>query len=172
MDIDLTSAVAYSIYLVWLACGRLDFALHQRTSISTTSGVAESVLHGVQIGIIGAGAVAWLAMLPSWANGLLLVFLGTAHAVAGYLDTKSADQVRRISPLEQHVHSVLDIAPWVFIGWALASATPGWLFSWDPRETYVWGAVLLPALPMVIVPWLREIRGAIAARRRSRQLSP
>ena len=57
-------------------------------------------------------------MAPAGKTLSLVTFLALlvlAHAIAGYFDTVSADG-RRISPAEQHVHSVLDAAPWVLLG--------------------------------------------------------
>lgn len=62
----------------------------------------------------------------------------------GYLDTASADRRRRISPAEQHVHSVLDAAPWILLVWVGWLAQPQWAFRAQPAAPEV--AALLVVL--------------------------
>src|SRR5690606_35373835 len=55
---------AYAGYLAWLAAGSLDFIQHRRTDLARTSGLAGSRWHAVQIGLLGGGVLAWLALAP------------------------------------------------------------------------------------------------------------
>ena len=111
----MSAIVIACVYALWLAAGSLDFHFHRRTDLPHTSAMRESLLHGVQLLLIGSGMLAWLLLENTLSLVALLTGLVIAHAVAGYLDTVSADGCRRISPAEQHVHSVLDAAPWVLL---------------------------------------------------------
>lgn len=151
------------LYAIWLLAGTVDFHFHRRTDIAHTSGLRESALHGVQLALIGAGVLAWLALAPSRGLVLLLFALVTMHAVVGYLDTVSADGRRRISPAEQHVHSVLDTAPWVFLVWIAMQAEPAWTLQAQSAPPWLWWGSLLPAVVVVGIPWLYELRRCLAA---------
>lgn len=120
------------VYAVWLAAGALDFHFHRRTDLPHTSAMRESLLHGLQLLLIGSGVLAWLVLESTWLLVTLLAVLVIAHAIAGYLDTVSADGRRRISPAEQHVHSVLDAAPWVLLGGVAWQAEPRWAVNVAP----------------------------------------
>ncbi|HEY0335099.1 MAG TPA: hypothetical protein VGC74_15555 [Stenotrophomonas sp.] len=127
-------ALAYAGFLFWIIAGLSDFALHRRSDLAHTSGLAESSLHLVQLGLIGGSVAAWWALAPSWGAWCVAAALVLAHAVVGYLDTRSAYGKRAIVPLEQHVHSVLDAAPWIFLGgYATQLVVPGLGLHWQPR---------------------------------------
>src|SRR4051794_16430196 len=53
MDTFVWSLLGYVVYPAWLLVGVLDYAMHQRTHIATTSGVPESALHVAQAAQIG-----------------------------------------------------------------------------------------------------------------------
>ncbi|HEL5052657.1 TPA: hypothetical protein UOA92_000420 [Stenotrophomonas maltophilia] len=144
------------LYVLWLAAGTLDFHFHRRTDLPHTSGLRESTLHGVQLGLVWSGVLAWLLLAETRALALLLAVLAAAHAIAGYLDTASADGRRRISPAEQHVHSVLDVAPWLFVLWVAHHAEPSWALQWRPASAQEWVLTLLPAV-VVVFSWLWEL---------------
>jgi len=157
--------LAYVIYLAWLGFGCLDFAIHRRTALPRTSGVRESALHGLQLILVGTGVVLWAAFDSSRAVVALVGCLAAAHVAAAYADTVVADHARRVTPLEQHVHSVLDIAPWAFVGYIAWTAEPTWTLTWQPQPLWVWVALVLPTLPTVLLPWMAEFRAAWLARR-------
>ena len=165
------SAIAAGVYALWLAAGWLHFHFHRRTGRPHTSAMRESLLHGVQLLLIGSGVLAWLLLENTLSLVTFLALLVLAHAIAGYFDTVSADGRRRISPAEQHVHSVLDAAPWVLLGWVGWQAHPRWSLDAKPAAPGVWWLVLLPALGVVVLPWLWELRQCLRARRQRRQAS-
>jgi len=108
--------------------------------------------------------LAWLLLADTRALALLLTVLAAAHAIAGYLDTASADRRRRISPAEQHVHSVLDVAPWLFVLWVAHDAEPAWALRWNPAPAQDWALTLLPAM-VVALSWLWELQHCLRADR-------
>jgi len=163
----MSAIVIACVYALWLAAGSLDFHFHRRTDLPHTSAMRESLLHGVQLLLIGSGVLAWLLLENTLSLVALLAGLVIAHAVAGYLDTVSADGRRRISPAEQHVHSVLDAAPWVLLAWVGWQAHPRWSLEVKPAAPDVWWLPLLPALGLVVLPWLWELRQCVRARQRT-----
>ncbi|MHC1652216.1 hypothetical protein ACODUL_02810 [Stenotrophomonas maltophilia] len=159
----MSAIVMACVYGVWLAAGSLDFHFHRRTDLPHTSAMRESLLHGVQLLLIGGGVLVWLALENTLSLVAILGLLVISHAVAGYFDTVSADGRRRISPAEQHVHSVLDAAPWVLLGWVAWQVQPRWSFNAEPAAPEVWWLVLLPALALVVLPWVWELLQCLRA---------
>ena len=166
--------LAYGAYLVWLSAGLGDFLCHWRTDLPHTSGVAESATHLVQLGLLAAAVVLVLAFEVGPTSALLLLALVIAHAAVGYLDTRIAFDKRRVLlPIEQHLHSVLDMAPIVALAWVVISTWPAATRSDWPLQSrqhalpvVVWLAVLVPAAVLCVGPALIEFRAAWAAQRR------
>lgn len=161
----MSGAVMAVLFALWLLAGTLDFHFHRRADIAHTSGLRESVLHGLQLALIGAGVLAWLALADTWGLAAVLGVLAAAHAVVGYLDTASADGRRRISPAEQHVHSILDMAPWMFLGWIVWRSQAQWTLAWQPAPPSLWSAGLVSATLIVGAPWLYELMLCVRATR-------
>lgn len=162
---------AYAGYILWLCAGLADFTLHWREDLAHTSGWSESRLHLLQLALIGSGVMLWLYLQPSWPVLLLQTLLVVAHAGVGYRDTRIAYPLRRIGPLEQHVHSVLDMAPWfalIALAGIGAAAMDGWNWRLALREPWPEAMaqlrMLLPAVALVALPALFEARAAWRAR--------
>lgn len=168
----MTAAALYAGYLFWLSCGLVDFILHRRTGIAHTSGVRESALHLVQLALIGAGLALGLLLALTPASLLLIGLLVAAHAVVGYLDTRSAYGLREIGPAEQHIHSVLDMAP--VIGLVLsailfADLRGSGLHERQPAAGFgLWSLIVAPALLLCGLPALLEFRSALRVHRERR----
>lgn len=168
--------MAYCGYLVWLLAGLADFICHWRTDLRHTSGVAESATHLVQVGLLGAAIVLGLAFETGRLVLLLMLALVVVHAAVGYLDTRIAFGRRRVLlPIEQHVHSVLDMAPIAAFACVAMLSWPsvvedGWqLEARRPRVPMViWLAVLVPAMLLCAVPALAEFRAAWMAKSAAR----
>lgn len=164
--------IAWVAYLAWLSCGLCDFIAHRRTDLPHTSGLAESAAHLVQLVLLGVAVVSGLGFETGRGSSLILLILVVAHAVVGYVDTRIAFAAPRVvSPFEQHIHSVLDMAPVVALAWLLASTWPaalagGWaLQARQPMPSAAaWIAVLAPPVMLCIAPALLEFRAAWRAR--------
>jgi len=155
------------LYVLWLAAGAMDFWLHGTSSIESTSGIPESRLHLAQIAILGLATVLWLGFQASHGLFAILLALVCLHAITGYWDTRVAYPTRAIRPLEQHVHSVLDLAPWVATG-AVYSSLPsdhvGPALAFDPAPAALWAFALVPAMLLVVLPALGELRRCLSYR--------
>lgn len=167
------AVLAYAGYLTWLLAGLGDFACHRRQHLAQTSGAAESAMHLVQLALLGAVVVIWLAFEPSLTTLGLQAVLVCAHAVAGYLDTRVAYGRRAIPPVEQHLHSVLDMAPWIALAVLLVSEgrlaqETGWvtaLRTFDADHLRLCGLVLLPPLLLCVLPASLEFLHAMRVAR-------
>jgi ABC-type amino acid transport system permease subunit len=113
MDIHdlLARSLLYGVLPAWLVAGFLDYICHRRTNIELTSGMGEARLHVIQyLQIVVATGIALCLEINALAL-LLLCALVLAHSIAGIVDVSYTDSRRRISPLEQHVHSWMETLP-------------------------------------------------------------
>ena len=101
----------FFILPLWMLAGLTDYVLHKRTRIEDTAGIKESVLHALQLG--EAGLPVLLALLLE-INALIILFMLIGlvlHEVTALLDVRYASSRRYVSPLEQHVHSFMEVLP-------------------------------------------------------------
>lgn len=96
---------------LWLAAGFADYFCHRYSKIEETAGPMESALHLMSLFIIGI-PVTLLLFFEANAGilALCLVCILLHHAIV-FLDVHLADQTRRVTPVEQMLHSFLEILP-------------------------------------------------------------
>lgn len=170
--------LAYGGYLAWLLAGFGDFLCHRRTNLTHTSGVAESSTHLLQLAIVGVSITVAMGFEMGPAIALFLCAAVVAHSVIGYRDTRIAfGSGRVILPIEQHLHSVLDMAPIVGLAWFVAATWPAALGGgWQPAlrnpslPVGYWLAVFVPAGVLCVGPALAEFVSASQARRDTRPI--
>ena len=101
----------YIVVPVWLLAGLVDYFCHRASHIERTSGVAESLLHLLQFALVGIPLLAAL-FLEINAAILLIMLVGLVlHQAAAVWDVRYANATRRVTPAEQHIHGVLEMAP-------------------------------------------------------------
>lgn len=165
--------LAYCGYLIWLLAGLADFVCHRRTDLPFTSGVAESTTHLLELALLGVGVILVLAFDIGPSVLWVLLALVVAHAIVGYVDTRTAFAHRRVVlPVEQHIHSVLDMAPIIAFAWIVIATWPAATSaSWQLElrrpalSMGVWLAVIVPPALLCVVPAMLEFRMAWRARR-------
>jgi len=107
----LVGLVRYGLFPLWVIAGFGDYCCHRLTRIERTSGRVESSLHVVQYLQIVAG-VALVVLLEVTSLVLVAVIaLALLHLATGYVDIAYTTGRREISPLEQHVHSYMEMLP-------------------------------------------------------------
>ena len=103
---------ALSVVLpMWMAAGSLDYFFHRRSRIEATSGTYEARLHVLGISITAAPVLAGLLLEI---DAGVLAFMGAGyigHLGMTIVDVAYADQRRRVVPLEQHLHALLELLP-------------------------------------------------------------
>ena len=115
--------IGYVFYPVWLIAGAFDYACHRRTAIERTSGYIESLYHLAQLATIAIIVLGIALFAESFAIFAIVVAAVITHTGLSYLDVRFTERRRYISPLEQHVHAVLDVIPlvavamWIVLGW-------------------------------------------------------
>jgi len=104
--------VAIAIVLpMWSAAGSLDYVLHRRSHIERTSGSYESRLHAC--GIAAAAVPVLTGLFLEIDAGVVAIMTAgfVGHVAMTVWDVSYADERRRIVPLEQHVHGLLELLP-------------------------------------------------------------
>lgn len=114
--------VRFGVVPLWIAAGLADWACHRRSAIEHTSGLAENLFHWVLLAEGGAALLATL-LLEIDAGVLLVVFAAfVAHELTTYLELRYTVPLRNVGPLEQMVHSLLEILPLVLLALLAAMA--------------------------------------------------
>ena len=101
----------YFILPLWLAAGFADYLCHRASHIETTSGPKESALHLLQFAEM---ALPTLAAIFLEINALILligVICLILHEATAIWDVRYAYETREVTPIEQHVHSFLEMLP-------------------------------------------------------------
>jgi ABC-type spermidine/putrescine transport system permease subunit I len=101
----------YFVLPVWLVAGFADYLCHRASSIETTSGWKESLLHLLQFGEMAIPTLAAIFLqINALVIGTMIVCL-IAHEVTAIWDVSYAYEKREVTPTEQHVHSFLEMLP-------------------------------------------------------------
>ena len=101
----------YFILPLWLAAGFADWLCHRASHIETTTGAKESLIHLLMFAEIG---LPLLAAMFLEINGLIIAVMLLAffvHEATALWDVSYATSARTVTPIEQHVHSFLEIIP-------------------------------------------------------------
>ncbi|NJP79347.1 diguanylate cyclase, partial [Streptomyces sp. AA8] len=96
---------------MWVVPAVADWWMHKRTRIEHTSGVKESAVHALMMTEAGVPvAMGLLARI----NPLVLSVMGgaaVAHGATALYDVSLATKKREVHPVEQHIHSFLEVLP-------------------------------------------------------------
>lgn len=96
---------------VWLAAGFCDWLCHRATGIERTTGVKETWIHILMFMEMG---LPLLAALFLQINALIITFmivLFFLHEITALWDVRYAVGNRNVTPIEQHIHSFLEMIP-------------------------------------------------------------
>jgi hypothetical protein len=177
-DDILRALLMYFVLPVWLAAGFADYLCHRSAHIERTSGWKESLLHLVQFAEMALPILAAMFLEITSGVVLLMIVCLVLHQATAMWDLSYATQMREVKPIEQHVHSVLEMMPltglllvvalhWnAFIGlFGLAPATFALVFKPEPPSwPYVTTMLGLTAL-FEVLPYIEElVRGLRSAR--------
>jgi hypothetical protein len=172
----------YGVLPLWVVPAVADWWMHRRTRIEHTSGTKESVVHALMM--TEAGIPVLMGLLAR-INPLVLSVMGgaaAAHSATALYDVTLAVEEREVRPVEQHIHSFLEVLP--LSGLAFTAC----LHSDEVRATlrgghgpYDWrllpkdrplSAAYLAGLGVVIgagvvLPYAEELRRCVRAQRSS-----
>jgi hypothetical protein len=96
---------------LWLGAALADWDRHRRTHIETTAGTHESAIHTLMM--IEAGLPAMMGLFLEVNAGVLATAVGAlgVHEATAIWDVSYAEERRRVTPTEQHIHSLLEVVP-------------------------------------------------------------
>jgi hypothetical protein len=115
----------------WIGAGLADWWRHRRTDIEHTSGTRESLIHCLMMS--EAGVPVLLGLFLDVNAGVLGTALAglAAHEATAVWDVSYAEARRKVTPGEQHIHSLLEVVPMgaaaalVALHWDQAAALVG-----------------------------------------------
>lgn len=172
----------YFVVPLWLAAGVADWLCHRRTGIQYTSGVKESLIHLLMLLEMG---IPVLAALVFEINALVLLVMVVAfllHEATALWDVSYAVGRRKVTPIEQHVHSFLEMVPLMGLAFVavlhapqtlalvgLGSESADWGLRWkpDPLPTAYVLTVLAAVLVLEGLPYAEELWRCSRARQPS-----
>jgi hypothetical protein len=175
------NALMYFILPLWLVAGFADYLCHRAAHIEETSGVKESVLHLLQFAEMGVPVLAALFLEINALVILVMIVCFLLHEATALWDVSYANHTRNISPIEQHVHSFLEMLPLmgllliVLLHWdqfislfGLAPASFAIVFKQPPLPWPYVVAILALVLLFELLPYAEELLRGIRHRRRER----
>jgi hypothetical protein len=113
----------YGVVPLWIAAGLADWACHRSTAIAQTSGLGENLLHWLLMAQGGLVLLA-VAVFEVDAAVLLIAFAGfLAHELTTYLELRYTVARRQVRPVEQMVHSFMELLPLAIL---VLLAVMGW----------------------------------------------
>jgi hypothetical protein len=105
------AALLYFVLPLWLVAGVADYLCHRATHIERTSGYRESLLHLLMFAEVAVPLLAALFLEINAAIILLMIAGFVLHQATALWDVSFAIDKRYVSPVEQHVHSFLEMLP-------------------------------------------------------------
>ncbi|MEV4254676.1 diguanylate cyclase [Spirillospora sp. NPDC049652] len=152
---------------LWLGAGLADWVRHRQTGIERNAGTKESVIHALMMA--EAGVPVTLGLFCEVNAGVLAACGGAlgVHSLTAYWDVSYAEQHREVTPVEQHIHSLLEVVPLMATGflavlyWDQARSLAGrgerpdfrirlkrdGLVSWKARAALIGAMTVFGALP-------------------------
>tara|TARA_R110002012_G_scaffold320626_1_gene544761 strand:+ start:525 stop:1097 length:573 start_codon:yes stop_codon:yes gene_type:complete len=165
----------YFVIPVWLLAGIADWFCHRRSNIAKTSGAKESLIHLLMFAEVGIPLVLVLLFEVNELIIAISILLFILHELTALWDVSYAVSKRRVGPVEQHVHSFLEMVPLLALVLIIARHWPQFtsLFSANgfpsdfsltlkdaPLPMAYLLTVLFVAVALELIPYLEEfVRG-------------
>jgi hypothetical protein len=103
----------FFILPLWITAGLADYMLHRRTHIEDTSGTKESLLHALQLGEAGIPVLMGLLLDINALVLLVMLVALLVHEATALWDVHFAIHRRYVGVFEQHVHSFMELLPFM-----------------------------------------------------------
>lgn len=171
--VDPTQAVLlYFIVPLWFLSGVADWWCHRASDIEHTAGVKESLIHLLMYAELAVPLLACLFLEVNALIILVIILAFLAHEATALWDVSYAVKHRRVTPLEQHVHSFLELIPLmagafvILLNWSQFLALFGFgeeparfELAWKdpPLPTAYIVAVLAASVILALLPYVEEL---------------
>ncbi|WP_144185446.1 diguanylate cyclase [Elioraea rosea] len=181
MDDPAILLLLYVVLPLWLAAGFADWLCHRATSIATTAGPKESLIHLLMLAQVGVPVLAALFLEINAGIIAFMLVMFIAHEATSWWDVSYASAHREIKPVEQHVHSFLEVLPLMALlvvvsrHWDQALALFGagseaaeFALRWKEEPLPVLYVIFLMSAIVIfeLLPYLEELLRGLRARRR------
>ncbi|AKJ32187.1 hypothetical protein [Caldimonas brevitalea] len=107
----LLSMLMYFVIPIWFIAGIADWLCHRATRIEHTSGPKESLIHLLMFAQVGLPLAAALMFEINALLIALFIVMFLLHQATALWDVSYSVKLRPIPPIEQHVHSFLEMLP-------------------------------------------------------------
>jgi hypothetical protein len=164
------SILMYFILLLWLAAGFADYLCHRAAHIERTSGVKESALHLLQFAEMGVAILAAIFLEINAIAILIMIACFFLHEATALWDLSYASATREVGPIEQHVHSFLEMLPLMGLLMIIVLHWPQFLslLGLEPPLPITYLAkVLALVLLFEVLPYLEELWRTARGRRQA-----
>ncbi|WP_318011248.1 MULTISPECIES: diguanylate cyclase [unclassified Mesorhizobium] len=101
----------YVLLPVWLAAGFADWLCHRASHIESTTGAKESLIHLLMFAEVGIPLLAAMFLDVNALIILIMIITFFVHEATAMWDVSYATTARTVTPIEQHVHSFLEMIP-------------------------------------------------------------
>jgi hypothetical protein len=101
----------YFVLPLWLLAGIADYLCHRASDIEHTSGAKESAIHLLLFAEMGIPVLAAIFLEINALLIAVMIVCFVLHEVTSLWDVSYASKLREITPVEQHVHSFLEMLP-------------------------------------------------------------
>ncbi|SHH71083.1 diguanylate cyclase [Pollutimonas bauzanensis] len=162
----------YFILPLWLLAGFADWLCHRASHIESTSGPKESMLHLLQFGEVGIALLAALFLDINAGIIAFMIVMFLVHEATALWDVSYAVTARRVTPVEQHIHSFLEMIPLIAIicvvalhwgqfqalfGFGVESAEFGLAWKTEPLPVIYVLALMAFIVVLAVVPYVEEL---------------
>jgi len=101
----------YFVLPVWLIAGFADWICHRATNIETTTGLKETYIHILMFLEMSIPLLSAFFLDVNALVILSMIVLFFCHEATALWDVSYAVTARKVSPVEQHIHSFLEMVP-------------------------------------------------------------
>ncbi|TPI10968.1 diguanylate cyclase [Mesorhizobium sp. B4-1-3] len=101
----------YFVLPVWLIAGFADWLCHRATHIESTTGAKESLIHLLMFVEVGIPLLAAMFLEVNALVIAVMIVAFFAHEATAMWDVRYATTARTVGPIEQHIHSFLEMIP-------------------------------------------------------------
>lgn len=109
----------YFLMPLWMGAGLLDWYHHRRTKIEKTAGTRESMIHILMMSEIGLPIMVGLFIEVNPFVLAMMIVAFFLHEATAYWDVSYAVGRRDVTPSEQHVHSFLELIPFMAVSFMI-----------------------------------------------------
>ncbi len=168
----------YFIVPLWQMAGIADWICHRATNIEGTTGAKESLMHLLMLAEVSIPVLAGFYLEITAPVAALMILAFVLHDATALWDVSYAVTRREVTPIEQHVHSFLEMVPLMAISfitvlhWPQFSALFGVgresadlavRFKDEPLPPHYVPAALGSMLFFEVLPYLEELARTLIA---------